>query len=129
VEWKGDDDCAGDIMIGGSVRTLLTSRPLGASGPPPKGRQRAKTSNDDMRRAIRTRVTSKLMAKANGARQPAPRCFRGLSAVSSGGSHVAMASRPKCLGESKYLALPSCLAASSSLAVPRRYRARHCRGY
>ena len=46
MEWKGDDDCAGDIMIGGSVRTLLTSRSLGASGPPPKGRQRAKTSND-----------------------------------------------------------------------------------
>jgi hypothetical protein len=45
-EWKGADDCAGDIMIGGSVRTLLTNRPLGANGPPQKGRQRARTSND-----------------------------------------------------------------------------------
>jgi|SRR5687768_4003021 len=45
-EWKGDDDCAGDIMIGGSIRTLLTNRPLGASDPPQKGRQRAKPSND-----------------------------------------------------------------------------------
>ena len=45
-EWQGDDDCAGDIMIGGSVRTLLTSRPLGTNGPPPKGRQRSKASNE-----------------------------------------------------------------------------------
>lgn len=46
VEWKGDDDCAGDIMVGGSVRTLLTNRSLGANEPPRKGRQRAKASND-----------------------------------------------------------------------------------
>ena len=45
-EWKGDDDCAGDIMIGGSVRTLLTTRSLGANEAPQKGRQRAKASNE-----------------------------------------------------------------------------------
>jgi hypothetical protein len=45
-EWQGDDDCAGDIMIGGSVRTLLTNRSLDANDPPRKGRQRAKPTNE-----------------------------------------------------------------------------------
>jgi len=36
-EWEGDNDCAGDIMIGGSARGLITSKPLGESEPPTKG--------------------------------------------------------------------------------------------
>ena len=31
--WEGDTDCAGDIMLGGSVRTLLTSRVVGQGDP------------------------------------------------------------------------------------------------
>ena len=29
--WEGDTDCSGDIMLGGSARTTLTTKPLGAS--------------------------------------------------------------------------------------------------
>ena len=45
-EWQGDGDCAGDIMIGGSVRTLLTDRGLSGNEPPQKGRRRAKQSDE-----------------------------------------------------------------------------------
>ncbi len=38
VEWEGDHDCAGDIMIGGSVRTMITNRPLGGSEAPARGK-------------------------------------------------------------------------------------------
>ena len=47
--WEGDSDCAGDIMLGGSVRTLLTSRVVGQGDPPPpvKGRRApARASNE-----------------------------------------------------------------------------------
>lgn len=43
--WEGDSDCSGDIMLGGSVRTLLTSRALGASEPPAKGRRTSHASS------------------------------------------------------------------------------------
>ena len=36
-DWQGSDQCAGDIMLGGNVRTLITSRPLNGSEPPRKG--------------------------------------------------------------------------------------------
>jgi hypothetical protein len=34
--WAGDTDCAGDIMVGGSVRTTLATKPLGGAAPPPR---------------------------------------------------------------------------------------------
>jgi len=37
--WEGDSDCAGDIMLGGSARTLLTRRTLGASAPAQNGQK------------------------------------------------------------------------------------------
>lgn len=46
VEWEGDSDCMGDIMLGGSVRTLLTTRQLGASPPPVKGRRASRASSE-----------------------------------------------------------------------------------
>ena len=36
-DWQGSDQCAGDIMLGGNVRTLITSRPLNGSEPPRRG--------------------------------------------------------------------------------------------
>lgn len=43
--WGDDPDCDGDIMIGGSVRTLLASRPLGEPPPPPpKGKSKSAPS-------------------------------------------------------------------------------------
>ena len=45
-EWQGDDDCAGDIMIGGSVRSWLTTRTLGNSEPPQRGRKGAPAKNE-----------------------------------------------------------------------------------
>jgi hypothetical protein len=36
-DWQGSDQCAGDIMLGGNVRTLITSRPLDANQPKRKG--------------------------------------------------------------------------------------------
>jgi hypothetical protein len=45
ANWEGDSDCSGDIMIGGSVRTLLTSRTLGERArPPQKGRRASRSS-------------------------------------------------------------------------------------
>ena len=47
--WDGDSDCAGDIMLGGSVRTLLTNRVVGQGNPPPpvKGKRApARASNE-----------------------------------------------------------------------------------
>ena len=39
-EWEGDSDCSGDIMLGGSVRGLLVSTPVGEKpAPPAKGRK------------------------------------------------------------------------------------------
>jgi len=47
-EWEGDSDCDGDIMMGGSVRTWLTTRPLGPSPPPVKGKRAAKPQNQGL---------------------------------------------------------------------------------
>src|SRR6185295_15471492 len=47
-EWEGDNDCAGDIMVGGSARTWLTTKPLGASPPPVKGKRAAKPKNQGL---------------------------------------------------------------------------------
>lgn len=35
-DWQGSDQCAGDIMLGGNVRGLITSRPLNGTEPPRK---------------------------------------------------------------------------------------------
>ena len=45
-EWAGDPDCEGDIMLGGSARTLLSSRPLGPSAPAQKGKRSAQPANE-----------------------------------------------------------------------------------
>lgn len=47
-EWEGDTDCNGDVMLGGSVRSWLTTRPLGASPPPVKGKRAAKPENQGL---------------------------------------------------------------------------------
>jgi len=44
-DWAGDNDCAGDIMIGASARRTLLRRPLG-DAPPVKGKRGAQQSND-----------------------------------------------------------------------------------
>lgn len=46
LAWAGDSDCDGDIMLGGSVRTQLSSRPLGESAPPRKGRRAPANANE-----------------------------------------------------------------------------------
>lgn len=45
-EWESDNDCAGDIMIGGSARGLITSKPLGESEPPTKGGKASASSSN-----------------------------------------------------------------------------------
>lgn len=45
-EWAGDSDCSGDIMVGGSIRTLITSRPLGEQEAPRKGRRSSSGGSD-----------------------------------------------------------------------------------
>lgn len=45
LEWAGATDCDGDIMLGGSVRTQLSDRPLGETEPPRKGRRAAARTN------------------------------------------------------------------------------------
>ena len=49
--WAGDSDCAGDIMLGGSVRTLLTSRVVGQGDPSPpvKGRRAPAPASNEPR--------------------------------------------------------------------------------
>jgi hypothetical protein len=42
-EWAGDNDCAGDIMIGGSARRTLLTRPLG-DAPAVKGKRAAQSN-------------------------------------------------------------------------------------
>ena len=44
-EWDDENDCAGDIMIGGSARGLITSRPLGESEPPSKGKKESSSGS------------------------------------------------------------------------------------
>jgi hypothetical protein len=43
-EWQGDDECAGDIMIGGSVRSWITSRSLDGGEPPKRGKGASSSS-------------------------------------------------------------------------------------
>jgi hypothetical protein len=39
-EWEGDPDCSGDVMLGGTVRGMLLSKPVGEKpAPPVKGRK------------------------------------------------------------------------------------------
>ena len=45
-EWAGDSDCSGDIMIGGSVRSLITSRPLGEREVSRKGKRSSQSGSD-----------------------------------------------------------------------------------
>jgi len=45
-EWQGSNDCAGDIMIGGSARGLITSMPLGQSEAPSNGKKAASSSSN-----------------------------------------------------------------------------------
>jgi len=50
VEWQGgDDDCAGDIMIGGSMRSMITNRSLSGNDAPVHGK---KSSSDSDGRLI-----------------------------------------------------------------------------
>lgn len=44
-DWQGDNDCAGDIMLGANVRSWLLTRPLGESPPPVKGKRQVKPNN------------------------------------------------------------------------------------
>ena len=48
-EWGDENDCSGDIMIGGSARGLITSKPLGESEPPSKGKRASASSSNDGR--------------------------------------------------------------------------------
>ena len=48
-EWVGDPDCSGDIMLGGSVRTLIAQKPLTGDQPPPrKGKRSTAPTNEGM---------------------------------------------------------------------------------
>jgi hypothetical protein len=47
-EWEGASDCSGDIMLGGSVRGLLVSTPVGEKPVPPvKGRKAPPPPKDE----------------------------------------------------------------------------------
>jgi hypothetical protein len=47
-EWEGDSDCSGDVMLGGSVRGLLLSTPVGEKpAPPVKGRKAPPPPKDE----------------------------------------------------------------------------------
>jgi hypothetical protein len=46
-EWADDSDCAGDIMLGATVRRTLLSRPLGDNPAPIKGKRSSQSSNDE----------------------------------------------------------------------------------
>jgi hypothetical protein len=48
-EWDDENDCSGDIMIGGSARGLITGRPLGESEPPSKGKKASASSSNQGR--------------------------------------------------------------------------------
>jgi hypothetical protein len=50
-DWQGSDQCAGDIMLGGSVRSLITNKPL-SSGEAPRARKGARQSDGDGRLVV-----------------------------------------------------------------------------
>jgi hypothetical protein len=50
-DWQGSDQCAGDIMLGGTVRTLITNRPLNA-GEAPRARKGSAQSGADGRLVV-----------------------------------------------------------------------------
>jgi len=45
-DWIGDPDCSGDIMLGGSIRTLITEKPLSGDEPRRAGKRSSKSSDD-----------------------------------------------------------------------------------
>ena len=45
--WAGDTDCAGDVMVGGTVRTTLATKVLTGSAPPPKRSRGARAANQN----------------------------------------------------------------------------------
>lgn len=51
-DWVGDTDCNGDVMLAGSVRTLLASKPLDETTRPPKGSRSARASQASSRTAL-----------------------------------------------------------------------------
>ena len=69
-EWEGSTDCAGDIMLGGNMRTWITTRPLNGSEPPQKGKRSA--SNE-----------SKLLVGFEGSAGYSPRQGRSALAVAA----------------------------------------------
>lgn len=47
AQWQGgDDDCAGDIMIGGSMRSMITTRSLNGSDAPAHGKKSSSSGSD-----------------------------------------------------------------------------------
>jgi len=46
AEWEGDDECAGDIMIGGSVRSMITNRSLSGNDAPAHGKKSSSSDGD-----------------------------------------------------------------------------------
>jgi len=45
-DWDDENDCSGDIMIGGTVRSWLTTRTLGGSEPAQRGKRAAPSKNE-----------------------------------------------------------------------------------
>ena len=45
TEWEGDPGCAGDIMIGGSVRSMIANRSLSGNDAPAHGKKSASASS------------------------------------------------------------------------------------
>lgn len=43
--WAGDTDCEGDIMLGGTVRSTLATKPIGGAAPSPKQKRGARPTN------------------------------------------------------------------------------------
>ena len=46
VEWSGDNDCAGDIMIGGSMRSMIANRSLSGNDAPAHGKKSSSSGSD-----------------------------------------------------------------------------------
>jgi len=46
ADWQGDDECAGDIMIGGSVRSMIANRSLGGDDAPAHGKKSSSSGSD-----------------------------------------------------------------------------------
>jgi len=59
AEWEGDPACAGDIMIGGSVRSMIANRSLSGNEAPAHGKK-SSPSDSDVVRPPRNRTSSSL---------------------------------------------------------------------